>query len=358
MKIRHLLNTLAEGNIYANIKRQKWLYFVVIVVCIVCFTCLWFKSMLNPKDSMSEAVVSFEVKKGATARQLAKQMLDEELINNTLVFKIYARLNKLDAKIKSGNYLLSPAMSTAEILEVLVSGDFCNNDVKITIPEGSSLENIAYLFDKNNLVTKDIFLEHAFVERFKDKHAFLNELPSEATLEGFLFPDTYYMPKDKEPDYYIDILLNRFQEVYFNKVEPLMKENPELDLYELVTLASIVEAEAQLDEERSIIAGVFFNRLKKGMALQSCATVGFTLGEHKEVLSLEDLEVDSPYNTYMYSGLPPGPIGAPGLSSMMAAADPAKTDYLYFVAKGDGSHIFNITFDEHLKAQKEIQKMR
>ena len=139
----------------------------------------------------------------------------------------------------------------------------------------------------------------------------------------------------------------------------VIKENDiELTPYQVVTLASIVEAEAKLERERPIIAGVFHNRLKIGMPLQSCATVAYALGEHKEELSLADLEVNSPYNTYKVSDLPPGPIGAPGLSSMLAVANPASVDYLYFVAKGDGSHIFSKTYSEHLKAQTIIESKK
>ena len=147
-------------------------------------------------------------------------------------------------------------------------------------------------------------------------------------------------------------MLDRFENIYFGKVNPILKENKfEYTLYQIITLASIVEAESKLENERPVIAGVFYNRLKKGMPLQSCATIAYVLDEHKEILTLDDLEVDSLYNTYKNNGLPPGPIGSPGLSSIMAAVNPSKVDYLYFVAKGDGSHVFSKTYADHIKAK-------
>jgi len=357
LNIRSFLNTVVENKIYIHIKQKKWFYVGIIAISISYMMFIWFNCMLNPKDSTSKAFISFEVNKGSSAKQLTCEMQNKGLIKNSFVFNLYARANKLDAKIKSGSYLLSPSMSVAEILDTLVLGDSVNNDIKVTIPEGSNLEKIASLFDKNDLVSRESFLEHAIIENFKEEYTFLKELPPEGTLEGFLFPDTYYMPKGKGPEFYIDILLNRFDQVYSRDIAPILsKDDRKLSLYEIITLASIVEAEAQLENERPIIAGVFYNRLKQGMALQSCATVEFALGEHKEVLSFKDLEVDSPYNTYVNPGLPPGPIGVPGLSSIMATIKPEETDYMYFVAKGDGSHIFNLTYSEHIKSQKEIEK--
>lgn len=317
----------------------------------------WFKLMLLPKNTTNRTFIEIEVAKGTTAEQLAKEMQKLGIIKNGFAFKLYAKVDGNDAKIKSGKYYLSPSMTSKQILNKLIRGETVNNDIKITIPEGSRLSTIAKIYSEKGLVTEREFFDAIKIEKFKEKYYFMKDFPLDASLEGFLFPDTYFFPKDKNADFYLDLMLKRFEDVYFDKVDKMLKENKnEYSLYQIITLASIVEAEAKLENERPIIAGIFYNRLKKEMPLQSCATVAFIMDKHKEILSLADLEIDSPYNTYKNKGLPPGPIGAPGLSSMLAVADPAKVDYLYLVAKGDGSHIFSITYAEHLEAQKRIQR--
>lgn len=359
MKLKYLRDRFVESSIARLIKEKKWISFGGITLLIIIFTMFfWFNSMLKPRDITSEVFVSFEVDRNSNARELAQKMKEEGLIKNSFVFNVYARLNKLDAKIKSGKYLLSSSMAPAEILDKLVSGNAIDESVKTTIPEGSNLEKVALILEKNKLISKESFVEKAKVHFFKEKYSFLKDFPSDNSLEGFLFPDTYYFSPGEKASYYIERMLDRFKDVYFDKIEPQLREKKDMNLYELITLASIVEAEAVLEKERPIIAGVFYNRLNVDMPLQSCATVEFALGEHKEVLSNKDTQINSPYNTYINTGLPPGPIGAPGLSSILAVLNPKKVDYFYFVAKGDGSHVFSITYEEHIKAQREIQKNR
>lgn len=345
---------------YFSIKDgKKIIYIFLLLMTFASIMLIWFNIMLSPPNAANEAFVQFEVSSGITAKQLAVQMKDKGIIKDPLAFRLYAKLNGLDVKIKSGNYLLSPSMTLKQILDKLVTGETINNDIKITIPEGSNLETIASIFQKRGLVSKDDFIGSANVNKFKIKYSFLEEFPEDTSLEGFLFPDTYFLPKGKKPEFYIDVLLNMFEKTYFSKVDKLLKENGiEYTPYQIVTIASIIEAEAKLDSERPIIAGVFYNRLRIGKPLESCATIAYIIDEHKEILTFEDLEVDSPYNTYKNIGLPPGPIGSAGLSSLMAAANPAEVDYLYFVAKGDGSHVFSKTYAEHSEAQNSIQKVK
>jgi len=361
LNIKYLYHRLIESSVLRYIKSRKKLLLsvIVIVVLIPVFALMWYKSMLSPRNVADTVFVEFDITGGSTARELALNLQDQGIIKNQFAFRLYAKLSGNDNKIKAGKYYLSPSMSPEEILDKLVKGESINEDIKVTIPEGSTLKTIAKIFSEKGLVSQEEFLNALDIDKFKDKYSFLREFPQDTTLEGFLFPDTYLMPPGKSAEFYIDVLLKRFEDIYFNKVDSVIKENKiELTPYQVVTLASIVEGEAKLEEERPVIAGVFHNRLRIGMPLQSCATVAYALGEHKEVLSLDDLEIDSPYNTYKNNGLPPGPIGAPGLSSMLAVANPAKVDYLYFVAKGDGSHIFSVTFDDHLKAQKMIESQK
>jgi len=357
LNIKYLYHRIVESNTVKYIRERKIVISVIVFITIIpVFAYIWFYSMLTPKNVASQVLLEFEVPSGSTANQLAVKMQDQGIIKNQLAFRLYAKISGKDDKIKAGKYYLSPSMSTERILDKLVKGETINEDVRITIPEGSTLKTIAAILSEKGLVSEEEFFQSLDIDKFKDKYAFLNDFPPDSTLEGFLFPDTYLLPPSKNAEFYIDTMLSRFNDVYFNEVESVVKANKiELNLYQVVTLASIVEAEAKLNSERPIIAGVFYNRLKLGMPLQSCATVEYALGEHKEELTLADLEVDSPYNTYKVNDLPPGPIGAPGLASLLAVANPAKVDYLYFVAKGDGSHIFSKTYQEHLQAQSIIK---
>lgn len=346
-----------ESTLYLNLKkRKKIILFFLCCLSAILLVLLLFYSMMLPKDTASEAFEEFEVKSGSNAHELAKNMYNKGLIKSPLVFSFYAKIKGYDVKIKSGTYLVGPSMSIDEILQKMVSGNTLIKGEKITIPEGSTLDKISSLFQNHNLISKKDFLNAAKPEYYKEKYDFLKDFPPNATLEGFLFPDTYYLPKNKPAKYYLEILLKRFSDVYFGKGLYTYQKRLGLDTYEVITLASIIEAEAKVEGERPLISAVFHNRLKKGMALQSCATVEYALKEHKEFLSLEDIKVDSPYNTYKYSGLPFGPIGSPGVSSIEAALNPAAVDFLFFVARGDGTHIFSRTFDEHMKNKSLIQK--
>jgi len=345
-----------ESNIYTYIKNcRKIIICVLSVFVIAASSLLWFQSMLYPKDKTSAVFMEFEVKNGSPAKELAQNMYEEGLIKNPFVFNLYAKMNGYDVKIKSGTYLLGSSMSPDEILKKMIKGDVLRREEKLTIPEGFTLEKIAAIFQDHNLLSKDEFLQAAKSKYFKAKYKCLEDLPPEASLEGFLFPDTYFLPRGKPAGYYIDILLNRFNEIYFEGGYDLLEAKSGLTTCQVITLASIIEAEAKVAGERPVISSVFHNRLEKGMALQSCATVEYVLKEHKEFLTLDDLEVDSPYNTYIYAGLPPGPIGAPGISSIEAALNPADTDFFYFVANGDGTHIFSKTYAEHLRNKDSVR---
>lgn len=331
------------------LSKYKWVILLLsILLFISTYSILWFNSMLKPVDISNKNYIRYEVKNGSSARQVANEMKEKGLIKNALVFNWYSKYKKYDIKLKSGIYLLSPSMSSEEILKKIAEGKSEIQDKKVTIPEGVRLEQIAQILEENGIVTADTFLKEASVGKFQHKYEFLKEIPAEKSLEGFLFPDTYYLQPGKAPETYIDIFLKRFVQIYFEKNN--LHERQKLigmSTYDVVTLASIIEWEAKLDKERPIVSGVFHNRLNIGMPLQSCATVEYALNEHKEVLTLDDLEVDSPYNTYKHLGLPPGPIGSPGLSSLKAAVNPADVDFLYFVAKGDGTHLFAKTLEEH-----------
>lgn len=291
-------------------------------------------------DTADERV--FMVKSGATPVEIANDLQREGLIKNAKVFLAYARLTGNIEKFKSGYYLLKPSQNSPQLVDALVKGKVAT--VNFTIPEGYHLRQIVEVLTKQGICTEAEFWR--VVKEGDFNYSFIKDLPkNERRLEGFLFPDTYTIPKGMDTQKVIDMMLKRFDQVY-KKLPP---NNSGLNLYEVVTLASIVEGESRLDKERPLVASVFLNRLKINMKLDSDATIQYLFPKRKERVLYKDLEIDSPYNTYRYRGLPPGPIGSPGEASLRAVHEPDISKYLYFVARKDGSgvHEFAATLEEH-----------
>jgi len=298
--------------------------------------------------------VTFVVEPGETATDIAARLKRKGLISDAELFRRYAQYHGLDAGIEIGEFTLRQTMTIPEIAQALQQGQ--RPEQVVTIQEGLRLEQVAAAVAAQTSISQQEFLLLA-TTGWRDSgfvFDFLADLPPAATLEGFLFPETYRLPEEPVAT----DLLGRMLETFGARVTPEMQAaaaNRGLSVYELVTLASIVEREAVLDEERAIIAGVYHNRLDAGWFLDACPTVQYALGTPDHwwpQFMLEATEVDSPYNTYRNLGLPPGPICSPGLASIRAAAYPADTDYYFFLAdctKNDGSHLFAVTHEEHLR---------
>lgn len=295
--------------------------------------------------------VSFYIYPGEGLAIVADKLERLKVIKNAELFIEEAKRSKLP--IKAGGYLLSEGMSISEVIESLRGRPILE---KVTIPEGLTAKDIAkVLFQREIITSEEEFLDLVFngKDAFKG-FKFLKDIPS-PSVEGYLFPDTYHFPKRTPPKDVISAMLKRFERAISSD---MLNQLPKLGLsfHEVIILASIVEKEGQKDEEYPIIAAVFYNRLKKGMKLESCATVEYLLPERKKRLTMEDLRINSPYNTYMYKGLPPGPICNPGLKAIRGAFSPANVDYLYFVSKGDGGHYFSRTYEEHVEAKNKYLK--
>lgn len=304
--------------------------------------------------------VSFSVAPGETADTIAANLAAAGLLNDTELFGNYVRYHSLDSGLEAGDFLLSPQMTIPELAEALTEGVLREVDVRLL--EGWRLEEMANYLATVNAAQIDAEAFLAITQRQApfdlSRYDFLASLPPEATLEGFLFPDTYRVPPEADAAYLVDKMLQNFS----NRVTPAMRQAYGfygLSLREAVTLASIVEREAVVQEERPFIAGVFLNRLAQEMKLEADPTVQYALGRHadtgkwwKNPLTLDDLAFDSPYNTYVVTGLPPGPIANPGLAALQAVAEPAQTEFIFFVvdctATTAGSHIFSVTYEEHL----------
>lgn len=288
---------------------------------------------------------SIVIKPGMSAREIGILLKERRLISSINAF-LYALKLKGDGdkKFIPGTFDIPRGLRLDLLLEYLLKAK--PKTVWVTIPEGFNSMEIAERLSSSGVVSADKFLESLHKRIEGDYPAFI-----QPPYEGFLFPDTYEFFLNSSPEMVIRRFLERFVEVLPEDFEEKARRLG-LTPREAIILASLIEKEAKVDSERPIIAQVLLKRLKLGMKLQCDATVQYALGRSKPILSYKDLEVDSPYNTYLHYGLPPGPICNPGLSSIVSAVNPAKTDYLFYFTKGNGTHIFSRTYKEHLSRQK------
>lgn len=292
--------------------------------------------------------VEIRVDRGESFSSVVEKLKEKRVISNVKMFALWARLRGLDAKIRWGIYVFDLPLAPAEVLDRMVEGKVALR--RVTIPEGLTLREIAQLLEQGGLVSRERFLREA---RDPNLHERLGL--SRKGVEGYLFPDTYYFPYTADERDILIAMVRRFGEVF---TESMRERARALGLGpdKVVVLASIIEKETAVEAERHLVSAVFHNRLRKRMPLQSDPTVIYGLKRFSGDLTYRDLAARHPYNTYQNSGLPPGPIGNPGLASLKAALEPAPVPYLYFVSKNDGSHLFSSTLREHNEAVRLYQK--
>lgn len=293
------------------------------------------------------------VEQGDTLSSVADKLEEAGVVRSSLLFELEARYDGWDKQIKPGEYRFTPGEEREEIVRTLASGDSISAFM-IPIPEGLTLEQTARVVEAEGGVPAEEF--EAAARKTDYGYAFLDD-PEIETTEGFLFPKKYKFEGETSAEQ----IVNRLLEQYLIETRELDFEAAQRRLnlteYELVTVASLVEKESANAEERSIIAGVIYNRIRSGMPLQVDATVQYVLGKPKEDLSIDDLEVESPYNTYKNRGLPPGPIANPSRESIHAALEPAATDSLYYVLEPGGKqHFFTDDYDEFLEAKEAAEQ--
>lgn len=309
-----------------------FIFSLIFLIAILFITAIYFPLEEN---SATQKVVN--IPSGTNAKEIVDVLEKNEIIRkNNYTFRILIKIMKLEDQLKYGEYDLSSSMSMLQILDKLVKGEVIT--YKITIPEGYTSAQIAELLDKKEIVEKESFLK------------LVNN--GEKSWEGYLFPDTYEVPKQYGAENMVKIMLSNFNQIAIENKFADKAEKIGFSMEEIIILASIIEKESKFTEERRQVSSVFHNRLKKNMKLQSCATIQYILEEPKEELDESDLKIDSLYNTYLYKSLPPGPISNPGLDSIMSALEPEEEDYLYFVLGENGKHIFSKTYQEHLKNKK------
>lgn len=301
------------------------------------------------RSASSDQPVRIVVPRGASFRAAADSLASRGVVRSALLFRAYASLARHDRRIKPGTYVLRPGSSYATLVDALVSGKGLVH--VITIVEGWELRQIV------PQVARSLEIPRDSVEAAVRDTAILHRLDIPTpTLEGYLFPATYTFRDGTTARAAVAQMIARFEQAW----RPEWNERLQalaLRRHDAVTLASIVEREAVRPEERPAIAAVYYNRLRKGMRLESDPTVQYALGHHTSRVLYRDLEVDSPYNTYRRSGLPPGPIGSPGAPSLAAAVNPARVPYLFFVAQPDGHHEFRTSFSAHLQAVRESRAL-
>jgi len=276
--------------------------------------------------------------KGISPKAMAVKLKEADLIQSTGLFVAIVKLFGWSKELKAGRYEFNKNDGTFKILKKIKNGRSLN--VKITIPEGFDIEKIGKLLEDKDIGSRIVFAETA----------------KKQNMEGFLLPETYFVdPAATEKDI-IKIMNDEFNKFWTSEFDERAKQL-KMTKKNIIILASIVEKEAVSSDEKNIIAGIFYNRLSKKMRLESCSTVLYAMGINKERLTFDDLKFNSPYNTYKHAGLPPGPICNPGKETIMSVLFPKKTSYLYFVSKGDGTHLFATTLNEHVSQKNDTKKM-
>jgi len=309
--------------------------------------------MDNTKRTSEEITIT--IPEGADARAIGDILAENDFTSSGMMFYLQARLNGTYNLFKSGDFVLNKNMSLNDIMELLQSEQYAEqeDDLKVTIVEGLTNKQIAAYLEAEGHFTAKEFLEECMYGEYD--YPFLASMPDrgEKRLEGYLFPDTYNLPPNPEPRDLIIRMLNRFKDVMNDSMQ-IRAEAMGLTVDEVVIMASIIEKEIKVAEERVLCSAVIHNRLAINRKLQMCSTVLYALDKRKDRLFDSDLEVDSPYNTYLYEGLPTGPIANPGAAALRAVIEPADVDYIYFVVRNEetGEHFFTASEDDFLTAKQ------
>ena len=346
-----------ESKITRNIVRLFAILFAVIVIGGGAYGYYYVSNSLKPVDTKQTQAVEVEIPAGSSVKQIAKILEDNKLIRNAKIFNFYIKFKNV-AGFKAGFYQLSPSMDIDQILGQLADGgkDKSANVAKVVVREGETLTGIAEEVEKSTKYSKEDFMnkvqDQDFIDQLVQKFPRLFKDAQKAQnvryfLEGYLYPATYDADENKTLQMIIEEMVAKTDSIlskYYAKIS-----QGDYNVHEILTMASLLEKEGYKVEDRQKIASVFYNRIKKNMMLQTDISVLYALGEHKEVVTLKDLEVNSPYNLYRNRGMGPGPFNSPSEEAILAAIDPAQTDYEYFVADIQTKEVyFAKTYEEHL----------
>ncbi len=337
-------------------KLKRTAFIFLIFVIILSFS-LRAYSLMEPINSVNPRDIMVEIETGMSGRAIANLLEEEGVIKSSTVFYLLLRFKEVD-NLRAGYYRFSTSNTLLEIIEKLQQGD--EEKFKLTIPEGFTLAEILNRFAalelpkfEREVLEKEINEE---LSQINLERNFGNQLPESLELypaEGIIIPTTYNFPMSYQEEDIAESLVAYFIE----QRQPVLKRAAaasDYSAYELLIIASLIEEEGKLEAENQLIASVIYNRLERGMPLQLDATVQYALPERTERVLYEDLEIESPYNTYKIKQLPPTPIASPGDLAVEAAINPAESDYLFYFAREDGSHVFTESYDQHLQQQREL----
>jgi UPF0755 protein len=322
----------------------------ILLVCIFLIFAIYITTDFLSPLPVGNKSIEIEIPRGATFRQAVDILTKERLVRDKNLFLLLGRINGMDRKIKAGYYSIQGPVSPLTIFRKLKNGQII--EYEITIVEGDSLREVGEKLSGKNIINKEDFTKLSSDKEFLSSHEV--EAP---TFEGYLFPDTYKIPKGMDPKEAINLMIVRMREKYSDE---LRIRTAELGLSEreVLTLASIIEKEAITDEERPLISAVYHNRLRRGIPLQADPTSIYGIKSSGEKITDKDIRRKTPYNTYVIKGLPPGPIASPGIKSIHAALYPAKVPYMFFVSNNDGTHRFSVTPAEHQIAVEMYRKKK
>ncbi len=318
-----------------------------------------YQGIYLPKDSQGEEV-SILIERGETVSSVAKKLREEGVIKSDIFFIIYGTFSEEGKNIKPGQHIVSSAMNVPEIFRKIIVFD-AN---RVTVVEGWNLRDIAQFLEEAGYGEKDEFFRLAGKPPFYDGESLLEEAPREmaldddffdkpedvVTLEGYLFPDTYFISVGTSMEEIVSTFLNNFKKKLSGEALDMVRDS-EHSLHEIITIASLIEKEVFLPEDKRIVSGIIQKRMDIGMRLQMDATITYLTGRRSVRIPITETRIDSPYNTYVYEGLPKGPICNPGIDSIMAALSPKETGYLYYLSKPTGETVFSKTHEEHVRAK-------
>ena len=346
-------------------RRFPWVAVVMLVcVAVVALACVQFgRDWLLPANASETATVDFEIPSGTPVSTMGDMLEEEGLIRSSTAFSLCVRVEGAAANLQAGVHELSPSMTLKEIVDALQEGAEEAGLVKVTVNEGLTVDQIADVVAANTSYSAQDFLDlmndQDFLAQLVQEYPILSDSYNNPNvryvLEGYLFPATYDFASGETLESLVTQMVDKTNDV-------LAKYQTEIDassysLQDIMSIASLVEKEGQTTKDRKLIAGVFYNRLDQGMAIQSDISVLYALGTHKEMVTYEDLEVDSPYNLYLNTGLPPGPLNSPSEDAIAAALEPTDSDYLYFYANIDTGEVFYTDdYEQHLKWQQEYEE--
>jgi len=333
-----------------KLAKKKW-----VKICLWIFAVFFLFFCLNvyfPLEPGSNKIVDFIVRNGEGGKEISINLKNEGLIRYSSFFRAYILFRGVSHQLQAGNYELSSGMAIPAMVSKMVRGEIKTE--KITIIEGWNLKDIADYFEEQKICTKEEFL-NLTKKDFSQGLDFLKDKPKSLDLEGYFFPDTYEVIPGTDPEDIIKKILSNFDEKLTSDLRTEIAKQKKT-IFEIITMASMIEKEVKTLEDKKIVSGILWKRLEVDMPLQVDATVNYITGKNDDGASYDDIAIDSSYNTYKYAGLPKGPISNPGIESIIAAIYPKKSDYWYYLSTPSGKTIFSKTFKEHSIAQDKYLK--